>query len=269
MHLKNLKYPGPSVLSCKTTLALHLIQPRSRLDYLPPWASLITSTMDHPKKTRQASLKVHSSKQEVSTQTPQVHGQATMSVSTNMVQKPGVNILVTSKEQILSSYQDIFECISRFPGPPYHIQVNPNVTPKQMPCRLVPVHLKEAFKKEVDKMHKAGIIKSVQEATPWINSFMLVEGKDKLGNLKLHICLNPTNLNKTIVRDLYHFKTPEDIAHLIANTCIMMLCDCKKGYWHQGLDEVSSSLTTFNTELGRFQYTIMPFGITVAGDVFQ
>ena len=52
---------GSVLLSCKTTLALHLIQPRSRLDYLPPWASLITSTMGHPKKTRPASFKVHSS----------------------------------------------------------------------------------------------------------------------------------------------------------------------------------------------------------------
>ena len=28
-------------------------------------------------------------------------------------------------------------------------------------------------------------------------------------------------------------------------------------------------LTTFNTELGRFRYTVMRFGVTVAGDVFQ
>ena len=28
-------------------------------------------------------------------------------------------------------------------------------------------------------------------------------------------------------------------------------------------------LTTFNTELGRFQYTATPFGATVAGDVFK
>ena len=197
---------GSILPSCKITLALHLIQPRSRLDYLPPWASLITSTMDHPKKIRQASLKVNSSKQEVSTQTQEVQGEATMLVSTNTVQKPGMNMLVTSKEQILSSYPDVFEGISRFPGPPYHIQVNPNVTLKQTPCRLVPVHLKEAFKKEVDKMLKAGIIKPVQEVTPWINSFMLVEGKDKLGNLKLCICLDPTNLNKAIVREPHHFQ---------------------------------------------------------------
>ena len=35
---------GSVLLSCKSTLALDLIQHRSRLDYLPPRASLITST---------------------------------------------------------------------------------------------------------------------------------------------------------------------------------------------------------------------------------
>ena len=49
----------------------------------------------------------------------------------------------------------------------------------------------------------------------------------------------------------------------------MSVCDSKKGYWHQQLDEVSSFLTTFNTELGQFRYTVMPFGATVAGDFFQ
>ena len=61
---------------------------------------------------------------------------------------------------------------------------------------------------------------------------------------------------------------PEVIAHLLADTCIMTVCDCKKVYWHQKLDQASSLLTTFNTEIGRFRYTVMPFGITVAGDVF-
>ena len=67
----------------------------------------------------------------------------------------------------------------------------------------------------------------------------------------------------------YHFKTPEDIACLLAEACVITVFDCGKGYWHQQLDEVSSFFTTFNTELGRFQYTVMPSGVTVAGDVFQ
>ena len=78
-----------------------------------------------------------------------------------------------------------------------------------------------------------------------------------------------TNLNKVVICEPYHFKTLVNIAHLITNSCIMMVCNCKKGYWHQELDEASSFLTTFNTEFGIFWYTVMPFGITVAGDLFQ
>ena len=71
------------------------------------------------------------------------------------------------------------------------------------------------------------------------------------------------------MREPYHFKTLEDIAHLLAEACVITVCDCRKGYWYQQLEEASSFLTIFNTELVRFQYTVMPFGATVAGDVFQ
>ena len=118
-------------------------------------------------------------------------------------------------------------------------------------------------------MLQAGVLKPVNEATPRIDSFVLAESKDKLGNLKLCICLDPTNLNKAIIREPYHFRMSEDITNLLADACIMTVCICKKGYWHQKLDEASSFLTTFNTEIERFRYTVMPFGAIVAGDVFQ
>ena len=48
-------------------------------------------------------------------------------------------------------------------------------------------------------MLQVGGLKPENQATPCINSFVLVEGKDKQGNLKLRICLDLTNLNKAIV----------------------------------------------------------------------
>ena len=57
---------GSVLLSCTTSLALGLIQPCTRLDYLPPRASMITSSVDHPKKTKRVS--VYSSRKEVSVQ---------------------------------------------------------------------------------------------------------------------------------------------------------------------------------------------------------
>ena len=136
-------------------------------------------------------MSVHSLRKEVSAQSPK--------------QVVTVPKLATGKDQILQSYPDVFEGIGCFPDPPYHIQLGPGITPKQTPCRPIPVHLEKAFKQEIDKMLKVGVLKPVHEATPWINYFVLVEGKDKTGNLKLRICLDPTNLNKVIVRDPYHF----------------------------------------------------------------
>ena len=112
-----------------------LLDPTKIQNRLPSsQASLITSTMDHPKKTKLTSLKVHRSKQEVSVQKQEPQSRATASASKNTVQNSDLNIVITSKEQILSSYPDVFEGISRFPGPMYHLQVDPDITPKQTLC---------------------------------------------------------------------------------------------------------------------------------------
>ena len=178
-------------------------------------------------------------------------------------------MLISTQDQILQEYPDVFERIRKFLGPPYHIQVDPKVTPKQTPCRPIPIHLKDAFQKEINQMLQAGVLLPVTKATPWINSFVLIERRGNHRQVKLRICLDPTNLNKAVTREPYHFRTPKDISHMLAYTCILTVCNCKKGYWHQTLDEASSYLTTFNTEVGRYRFAVMPFGITVAGDIFQ
>ena len=83
--------------------------------------------------------------------------------------------------------QTFFEGIGRFPGPPYHINIDPMVPPKQTPCRPVPIHLKSAFQKEINQMLQAGVLLPVNKATPWINSFVLVEKKTNHGQVKLRI----------------------------------------------------------------------------------
>ena len=81
---------GSVLLSCNTTLLLGLIQPRPRLDYLLPRASLFTSTADHPKKTKAV---LHTTKQEVSAQNTK------QAVATQTpAAKRQVPKLITSKE---------------------------------------------------------------------------------------------------------------------------------------------------------------------------
>ena len=86
---------GSVLLLCTTTLVLGIIQPATRLDYLPPRTDLITSSVNHPKKT---GFQVA------------VHGSTTYSAvpqQKNVVPKQEVPKLVTSKEQSLSKYPDV------------------------------------------------------------------------------------------------------------------------------------------------------------------
>ena len=84
---------GSVLLSCKTTLLLGLIQPRSRLDHLPPVGSIITSSANHPKKTRAV---LHVQKQEVSAQ----RNKQKEATQTPAATKQGPK-LITNKEMIL------------------------------------------------------------------------------------------------------------------------------------------------------------------------
>ena len=167
------------------------------MDYLLPWASLMTSTQDHHKKTKHVPtpVQIYSSKQP----SAQNHSQAEAIMSSHAqdsLQVPEIkqqrsHKKITSKDLIMKHYPGVFEGIGKFPGPLYTIHLDPSVQPKETLCRPVPIHLKETFKQEIDKMLQTSVLKTVTEATPWINSFVLVESKDKAGNHKLKICLDP------------------------------------------------------------------------------
>ena len=116
------------LLSCRMTMALGLIKPCVRLDYLPPRASLLTSTCDHPSRTKPQKPNIHHMKEKpIMTTLPEnVNARSTQS-QTNLI--PEDNQLLTRKEQILARLPDIFEGIGKFLGKPYQIQLDPKVPP--------------------------------------------------------------------------------------------------------------------------------------------
>ena len=85
---------------------LGLIQPRSRLDYLPPRASLITSSADHPKKMKEV---LHTQKKPVAIQ----KRQQDVTAQAPAVEEKGPK-LITSKEMIMHEYPDVFQGLASF-----------------------------------------------------------------------------------------------------------------------------------------------------------
>ena len=147
---------------------------------------------------------------------------------------------------------------------PYHITLEPGAEPVHPP-RSVPVHLRELYKQEIDKMLELGVITRVDTPTDWANSIVLSESTDDNREIaKLRVCLGPRDLNKWINRGPHYTKTINEVVTQLSNAKFCTLVDAKKGYWHVPLDETSSYLTTFGTPFGRFRSTRLPFGLLVS-----
>ena len=133
------------------------------------------------------------------------------------------------------------------PGGPYHIRLKEQYKPVQHPSRSVPVAMQSAYRAELDRLVKEGIITEVKEHTEWINS--IVPAMESNGSLRL--CLDPKDLNKVIERNQLYSKTIDDILPELAKSKYKSLKDVTSGYWHVVLDLSKQSTYHVQHSLGK------------------
>ena len=83
------------------------------------------------------------------------------------------------------------------------------------------------------------------------------------------VCLDPRDLNKSILRENYPMKTVEEVAAKVNNAKVYSVLDASKGYWQIKLTKDSQKYITFNTPFGRYKYLRLPFEIKSSSEVFQ
>ena len=176
-----------------------------------------------------------------------------------------VHKLSITKNYILKKYSDVFKDVGTIPGGPSHIRLKEQYRLVQYHPRSVPVAMKSAYKAELNRLVKEGIITEVKKHTEWINS--IVPFMKSNGSLRL--CLDPKDLNKAIERNQWYSRTIHDILPELAKSKYKTLKDATSGYWHIVLDLASSLLTTFNTLWKKFRWLRLPFGLKIASNVFQ
>ena len=141
--------------------------------------------------------------------------------------------LPTTKEYTLHEYADVFKGVGTLPDGPYHIKLKD--------C------MQSAYKAELDRVVREGIITEVHKHTEWINSTVPVMKED--GSLRL--CLDPKDLNKAIESNQWYARALDDILSELAQSKYFTVKDATSGFWHILLDFKSSLLTTFNTPWGK------------------
>jgi hypothetical protein len=129
----------------------------------------------------------------------------------------------------------------------------------------VPFAVKAKVKDELMRLTNLEVIQPVDEPTDWVSN-MVVATKP---SGELRICIDPKQLNKALQRERYPIPVIEDVMPDIAKAKVFTKVDARNGYWHVMLDEESSMLTTFDTPYGRYRWKRLPFGISVASEIFQ
>ena len=174
-----------------------------------------------------------------------------------------VNSVQAAKFNI-EEYSDVFQGLGCLEGE-HKINIDESVHPVVHSPRRVPEPIRDKVIEELHRMESEGIIFRVDEPTEWVNSLVTVRKPD--GSIR--ICIDPTDLNHAIRREHYPLPTIESIAARIPKAKIFTILDAQKGFWQIQLDRASSLLTTFNSPIGRYAFTRLPFGIKSAPEVFQ
>ncbi len=126
------------------------------------------------------------------------------------------------------------------------------------------VALRSKIKAKLDELVDRGVIVLVTEPTRWVSSMLAVVKPNKI-----HICIDPQDLNRVIQREHYQLPTVDEVISRLTGANKFTLCDVKDGFHQIKLNILSSYLTNFNFPFGRYRWTRIPFNISSAPEVWQ
>lgn len=118
---------------------------------------------------------------------------------------------VGKEDDILKDYEDLFDGLGCIPGQ-HHILIDHTVTPVVHAPRRIPVAIRDKVVEELHRMEKVGVITRQTEPTEWVNSMVTV-----VTHKKIHICMDPKDLNEVIKREHYPLLTVEEVVSRMPN----------------------------------------------------
>lgn len=150
-------------------------------------------------------------------------------------------------------------------APPVVLEIKevPGSTP---PCknayRLSAAELRE-LKKQLDELLSKGYVRPSD--SPYGAPVLFVPKKD--GTLRM--CLDFRALNAQTIKDRYPLPRDQDLFDQFKGANYFTTLDCLNGYYVVPIHQNSIHKTTIRTQLGSFEWLVMPFGLCNAPSVYQ
>ena len=147
------------------------------------------------------------------------------------------------------------------------IKLKDNAIPYEAPIRRVAHALQEPLRLELEKLVDEGILQKlkIDEKSEWLNLYVCVQKP----NDSIWLCLDPTHLNKYIVRPHHNSKTLDDILPKLSGAKKFSIFDSTKSFFNLSLTKRASLLTTFGTMYSCYCYLRVPKGALLSSDINQ
>ncbi|KAL7070485.1 hypothetical protein ACQ4LE_010395 [Meloidogyne hapla] len=146
-----------------------------------------------------------------------------------------------------------------------HLYLKPGVKPVFVRPRPVPIGVKDAIEKELNRLSEMGAIKPIEFAN-WAAPILAI----KKANGKTRVRMDySTGLNNAIELDRHPLPKPSEIWAEIHGSKVFSQLDLRDAYLQIELDESSKKLTCINTHKGLFEVQRLPFGVKSAPGIFQ
>lgn len=174
---------------------------------------------------------------------------------------------ITKKDDkylIINKYCELFQGVGQFEKP-LELHTQSGAEPVVRPPRRVPHSILSRLQSKLRDLELHQIIEKVEHPKSFVSNLVIIEKNDK----SLRICLDPKDLNNVLKREYHLIPTIEEITTKLCNKSVYSVLDLSDGFYNIKLTETSSDLCTFNSPFGCYKFKRLPFGLSIAPEIFQ
>ena len=172
---------------------------------------------------------------------------------------------------LLKQYEPMFDGqLGAWNMEPISLRLKPDARPFHARAYTIPKIYEETVRNEIQQLVQRGVLRRVNRSE-WAAPTFIVPKKLNPGQTipTARVVSDFRKLNEVLVRHPYPVPKIQHLLMTLESFRYSTSLDLVQGYYQMPLDDESRKLATIVLPFGKYEYTVLPMGIKVAGDIFQ
>ena len=132
--------------------------------------------------------------------------------------------------RVEEKYPKLYQSLGSLPDE-FEIKLKEGATPFVLPVpRRLPLGLREATRRELERMEELDIIEKVEDYREWCAGMVVAP----MTPGAVRICVDLTNLNKSVKRENFPLPRVEETLAMLEGSRVFSKMDANSGFWQSG-----------------------------------